>query len=327
MGKLIDGVWTKEADVPASKVGDGAYRREASSMRNWVTPDGAPGPSGEGGFEAAPGRYHLYVAVNCPWAHRTLIFRILKRLQDVVSLTTVLPRRTEEGWVFDNDSPAHRDPVMGARALHEIYTAAEPSYSGRVTVPVIWDKARRTIVNNESSEIIRMLNSAFTALTEEAADYYPQNLRTEIDALNDEIYANVNNGVYRCGFARTQAAYEAAFDDLFATLDRLDRRLADRRYLAGARPTEADWRLFPTLARFDVAYYGAFKCNLRRLADYENLWPYARELYQWPGIAETVDLDLYKRGYYSISALRNPSGIVPMGPRPDFDRPHGRDAF
>ena len=325
MGKLIDGVWTAEEDIPVSKAGDGAFHRAASQLRNWVTPDGAAGPTGEGGFKAEAGRYHLYVATNCPWAHRTMILRTLKRLEDVVTLTKVLPRRTEAGWVFDNDAGIHRDPVMGAHALHQIYTAPDTTYSGRVTVPVLWDKERGKIVNNESSEIIRMLNSAFAAFTDEATDYYPAQLRGEIDELNEEIYANVNNGVYRCGFARTQAAYDEAFETLFGTLDRLDRRLGTRRYLAGAQITEADWRLFPTLARFDVAYYGAFKCNLRRLSDYANLWPYARELYQLPGVAETVDFEIYKRGYYSISARNNPLGIVPKGPLVDFTQPHGRE--
>ncbi len=325
MGKLIGGVWTAEEDVPVSKAGGGAFQRAASQLRNWVTPDGAAGATGEGGFKAEPGRYHLYVAINCPWAHRTMILRMLKRLEDVVTLTIVLPRRTEAGWVFSDDAGLNGDPVMGARALHQIYTASDPEFSGRVTVPALWDKERGEIVNNESSEIIRMLNSAFAAYTGDGWDFYPAELRHEIDELNDDIYANVNNGVYRCGFARSQAAYDEAFDGLFGCLDRLDRRLGTRRYLAGAQITEADWRLFPTLVRFDVAYFGAFKCNLRRLCDYANLWPYARELYQLPGVAETVDFEIYKRGYYSISARNNPWGIVPKGPQVDFTRPHGRE--
>jgi putative glutathione S-transferase len=324
MGVLVDGAWAQEDAKALTPGADGRYRRVASQLRNWVSADGAPGPSGEGGFAAEAGRYHLYVAINCPWAHRAWIMRKLKGLEDVISLSIALPRRTDEGWVFDNRSERFADTVLGVDALHQVYHRAEPHYSGRVTVPVLWDKARGTVVNNESAEIIRMFNSAFAAFTDDQTDYYPKELRPEIDALNERIYATVNNGVYKAGFARTQEAYEDAFDALFETLDMLEDRLAARRYLTGDRLTEADWRLFPTLARFDVAYVSAFKCNKRRLVDYPNLWGYARELYQMPGIAETVEFEVYKRGYHSPSELRNPLGIVPKGPEVDWTAPHGR---
>lgn len=319
MGLLVNGVWhEQDTDFKAT---DGRYIRADSQFRHWVTADGSSG------FPAETGRYHLYIAISCPWAHRTWIFRTLKRLKDVVSMSIVAPRRTEQGWVFDDRTPQYQDTLLGKQALHEIYTLAQPTYSGRVTVPVLWDKKRQTIVNNESSEIIRMFNSAFNAFTDDQTDYYPAPLRPEIDALNDLIYRTVNNGVYRAGFATTQEAYEEAVDALFATLDQLEVRLASRRYLLGDRLTEADWRLFPTLVRFDVAYHGAFKCNVRRLVDYPNLWAYTRELYQIPGIAETVHPEIYKQGYYSPSPLRNPLGIVPKGPVIDFAAPHGRSAL
>jgi putative glutathione S-transferase len=316
MGLLVNGVWHEEGSD--ARTTNGHYVRPDSKFRSWVTADGSSG------FPAEAGRYHLYIAIGCPWAHRTWIFRKLKRLENVISMSIVAPRRTDQGWVFDDNSPRYRDTLLGKRFLHEIYTLAQPDCTGRVTVPVLWDKKRQTIVNNESSEIIRMFNSAFNAFTDNQTDYYPAPLRTEIDVLNDLIYRTVNNGVYRSGFATTQVAYEEAVDALFATLDQLETRLATRRYLLGDRLTEADWRLFPTLVRFDVAYVGAFKCNLRRLVDYPNLWAYTRELYQMPGIAETVDLEIYKQGYYSISPLRNPLGIVPKGPVIDFSVPHGR---
>ena len=323
MGTLIGGVWTDD-DAAQAAAKDGRYRRAESSFRNWVTADGLPGPAGDGGFAAEAGRYHLFVAINCPWAHRTMIVRTLKKLQNVVTLSTVSPRRTGQGWVFDGDR--HRDPILGKQALHDIYTASDAAYTGRVTVPVLWDKDRGVVVNNESSEIIRMLNSAFGDLGDTTVDLYPEASRATIDEWNTLTYEAVNNGVYRAGFARTQEAYEEAFDGLFATLDKLDSHLAGNRYIAGSQLSEADWRLFPTLVRFDVAYVGAFKCNRQRLADYENLWPYTRELYQMPGIAETVDTDVYKAGYYSISPERNPLGIVPKGPAVDFSQPHRRDA-
>jgi glutathionyl-hydroquinone reductase len=329
MGKLIDGVWLDDSQMEAAEATitdpSGAFVRPDSNIRHWVTPDGAPGPSGDGGFKAEKGRYHLYVALNCPWAHRALIFRILKKLEDVISVSCVRPRRTGQGWVFDPDDDYFQDQLLGKSALHEVYTEAQPDYTGRVTVPVLWDTQHHTMVSNESSEVIRMLNSAFNDFTENQTDYYPAAWRAEIDALNDRIYSTINNGVYRAGFARSQSAYEEAVIALFDTLDMLDERLADRRYLMGAQQTEADWRLFPTLARFDVAYVGAFKCNIRRIADYANLWPYTRDLYQTPGIAGTVRHDIYKQGYYSKSELRNPLGIVPVGPVIDFSEPHGRE--
>lgn len=330
MGVMIEGVWHAEEPTSGS-ADDGKYRRSVSTFRNWISPDGAPGgaPGGEGcagGFAAEAGRYHLYVALGCPWAHRTMIVRVLKGLEDMVSLDVVLPRRSAEGWIFAASPEANSDSLLGSRALHEIYAAADAAFSGRVTVPVLWDKKHRTIVNNESSEIIRMLNSAFDDVGAKGADLYPPELRGDIDQVNERVYQSVNNGVYRTGFARSQEAYEEAFDELFETLDMLEARLASRRYLCGDRPSEADWRLFPTLMRFDVAYFGAFKCNLRRIQDYPNLWGYVRELYQMPGIAATCDLDVYKQGYYSISELRNPLGIVPKGPAIDFSTPHGRQA-
>lgn len=320
MGLLVNGVW--HSDEPPPVRADGRYVRVESQFRHWITADGASG------FPAEPGRYHLYIAISCPWAHRTWIFRKLKRLEDLVSMSIVAPRRTVHGWVFDPNEPRYQDTLLGKRYLHEIYTLAQPDYTGRVTVPLLWDKQRGTIVNNESSEIIRMFHTAFNAITGDGTDYYPAPLRAEIDRLNDLIYHTVNNGVYRAGFAATQEAYEEAVDALFATLDQLEERLATRRYLLGNSLTEADWRLFPTLARFDVAYYGAFLCNLRRLVDYPHLWAYTRELYQMPGIAETVDLEIYKQAYYSLSAsLPHRSGIVPRGPVIDFSTPHGRAAL
>jgi len=323
MGVMIEGVW--HSDEPASgSADDGKYCRSVSSFRNWITPDGAPGPEGEGGFAAESGRYHLYTAVGCPWAHRTMIVRVLKGLENIVSLDTVLPKRSIEGWVFAAAPHKNCDSLFASHALHEIYSSADPKFSGRATVPVLWDKKRQIIVNNESSEIIRMLNSAFDDVGARGPDLYPADLRSEIDALNERVYRSVNNGVYRTGFARSQQAYEEAFDDLFEALDMLEGRLSSHRYLCGDHPCEADWRLFPTLMRFDVAYFGAFKCNLRRLRDYPNLWGYARELYQMPGIAQTCDLEAYKQGYYSVSELRSPLSIVPKGPGIDFTSPHGR---
>jgi putative glutathione S-transferase len=303
----------------------GRFVRSESRFRNWITADGAPGPSGDGGFPAAADRYHLYVALNCPWAHRTLIFRKIKRLETLIGVSVVLPWRGPQGWAFGEYPGSTPDEVNGFRTLREAYLAADPGYDGRVTVPVLWDKRERTIVSNESSEIIRMFNSAFAAFTDDGVDYYPERLRPQIDAINALVYANVNNGVYRAGFARSQEAYEEAFDDLFGTLDELEARLGRQSYLAGGRVTEADWRLFPTLVRFDAAYYGAFKCNRNRLVDFPNLWSYTRALYQWPGVAETVNLDHIKQGYWHIESV-NPSGIVPLGPRLDFTAPHDRGA-
>jgi putative glutathione S-transferase len=317
MGLLVDGVWNDRDETAR----DGRFVRRPALFRNWVTPDGGPGPSGEGGYPAERRRYHLYVSRACPWAHRTLIFRKLKRLEDVISVATVEPVLGAQGWTFGDGDTA--DTANGKTRLADIYLLADRNYSGRVTVPVLWDRKRRTIVNNESAEIIRMLNSAFNAFTDVATDYYPPALRGAIDEINAYVYANVNNGVYRAGFATTQEAYEEAFLELFAALDELERRLASRRYLCGAL-TEADWRLFTTLVRFDAVYYSHFKCNLRRIADYPNLANYLRDLYQMPGIAETVDLDHIKRHYYGSHKHINPSGIVPLGPALDFSAPHDR---
>ena len=322
MGLLIDGVWHDRGTDTEST--GGRFLRRDARFRNWVTPDGAPGPSGEGGFKAESGRYHLYVSYACPWAHRTLIFRKLKRLEDAIPVSVVHWHMGAEGWEFRDGPGCTPDTANGARALREVYLKAKPDYSGRVTVPVLWDTQRATIVSNESSEIIRMFNAAFNALGDAALDFYPEDLRAEIDAINARVYASVNNGVYRCGFATSQDAYEEAFDALFETLDDLEDRLARQRYLLGERLTEADWRLFTTLLRFDPVYVGHFKCNQRRLADYPNLWGYTRELYQVPGVAETVNLDHIKRHYYGSHESINPSGIVPKGPEIDFTEPHGR---
>jgi putative glutathione S-transferase len=302
----------------------GEFIRRESVFRHWVTPDGRPGPSGEGGFAAEPGRYHLYVSYACPWAHRTLIFRVLKGLEGIVSVSVVHPLMLSKGWEFGRYPGATADEVNGSQRLREIYEIAEPDYSGIVTVPVLWDKQRRTIVNNESSEIIRMFNSAFDAWARRAVDLYPEPLRAEIDAVNARVYETVNNGVYRAGFATTQRAYEAAFDALFDTLDYLEQRLSAQPYLAGDRMTEADWRLFTTLVRFDAVYYSHFKCNRRRLIDYANLWDYTRELFQHPGVAATVNMDHIKYHYYASHRSINPTGIVPKGPELDFALPHSR---
>lgn len=321
MGMLVDGVWTQEDEAKNKTDKSGAFKRVESGFRNWITTDGAPGPSGEGGFVSANGRYHLYVAMNCPWAHRTLLMRTIKGLEDTISLDKTVPGRTDQGWYFNDE---YVDTTLGTSALHEVYTAADPNCTGRVTVPVLWDKERETIVSNESAEIIRMMNEAFDAFSNDDRNMYPEDLRGQIDDWNDLIYNTVNNGVYRAGFSSSQAAYEEAVHAVFATLDKLEAHLAENRYLCGDRFTEADVRLFPTMIRFDVAYFGAFKCNLRRLIDYPNLWAYTREIYQMPGIADTVDLEIYKRGYYSKSPQRNPTGIVPLGPDIDPSVPHGR---
>ncbi len=322
MGLFIDGVWHDQwYDTGKSR---GRFEREATRFRHFVTPDGAPGPSGEGGFAAERGRYHLYVSLACPWAHRTLIFRALKKLDDAISVSVVSPLMGAQGWTFAQDEGSSGDAVNGARTLGDIYLRANPKYSGRVTVPVLWDKKRATIVNNESAEIVRMLNSAFDAFTPVRHDYYPPALRAQIDALNDDVYPNINNGVYRAGFATTQEAYEEAYRTLFAALARMEEHLSRSRYLAGAALTEADWRLFTTLVRFDAVYYGHFKCNERRIADYPNLSNYVRELFQVPGVAATVDLDHIKRHYYWSHAQINPTRIVPLGPALDFTAPHDR---
>jgi len=322
MGLLIDGKWTQDEAGKAD--GTGRFQRQASKLRNWITPDGAPGPSGEGGFRAEPGRYHLYVSLACPWAHRTLIFRKLKGLEEMISISVVNWLMAEDGWSFAPGPGVVDDPIFGARAMHEIYAAAHSDYTGRATVPVLFDRKTMGIVNNESSEIIRMFNSAFDEVGAQAGDYYPADLRAEIDALNERIYGTVNNGVYRSGFAATQEAYEEAVWPLFDTLDWLDARLADRRYLCGARTTEADWRLYTTLLRFDPVYHGHFKCNLRRIVDYPNLSAYLRDLHQVPGVAQTADFDHIKGHYYQSHRHLNPSGVTPIGPLMNLDAPHGR---
>jgi glutathionyl-hydroquinone reductase len=322
MGLLVNGAW--QEDISRTK--EGRFIRPASVFRNFVTRDGSPGPSGEGNFAAEPGRYHLYVSLACPWAHRTLILRALKKLEPVISVSITEPLYGKTGWEFGTARGATKDTENGKATLAEIYLLADPHYTGRVSVPVLWDKKQRTIVNNESSEIIRMLNSAFDALTDVRADYYPVALRHEIDAVNELIYPNINNGVYRAGFATTQDAYEEAAYGIFETLDQLEKRLSQQRYLVG-QITEADWRLFTTLVRFDTVYYSHFKCNLRRIADYANLWNYTRDLYQMPGIAETVSIDHIKRHYYGSQRQVNPTGIVPIGPTIDFTAPHDRKRF
>ncbi|HEX7075784.1 MAG TPA: glutathione S-transferase family protein [Hyphomicrobiaceae bacterium] len=323
MGLLVDGVWHDQ--WYDTKSTGGRFVRQDSAFRNWITPDGSPGPSGVGGYKAEAGRYHLYVSLACPWAHRTLIFRKLKGLEAMIGVSVVHWLMLENGWTFADGPGVVPDPIFGARYLYEIYARAEPHYTGRVTVPMLWDKKTGTIVNNESSEIIRMFNSAFDGCGAAPGDYYPEDLRPEINALNDRIYDTVNNGVYKAGFATTQEAYDSAFAELFATLDVLDERLATRRYLLGNRLTEADWRLFTTLVRFDPVYFGHFKCNLRRIKDYPNLSGYLRDLYQKPGIAETVNMAHIKGHYYQSHRTINPTGIVPRGPELDLNRPSGRD--
>ncbi|MCL4186924.1 MAG: glutathione S-transferase family protein [Rhodobacteraceae bacterium] len=311
---LVNGKWTSDWHPMQASDAKGGFARQTSSFCHWLTPDGAPGPTGSGGFRAEAGRYHLYVALICPWASRTLIGRRLKCLERVIQVSVVEPALTDQGWRFGDHAGADPDEVNGATYLHEIYTRADPAYSGRATVPVLWDRQRRTIVNNESADILRMMNSGFGDLAALPVDLYPSQLRPGIDALNAEIYPLLNNGVYPAGFAATQAAYEEAFHGVFAMLDDLERRLSDgRAYLLGDRFTEADIRLFLTLVRFDVAYRGLFKCNLRRLADYAALSAYQARILAIPGVRETVSIDHIKRGYYSIRAL-NPTGIVPVGP-------------
>jgi putative glutathione S-transferase len=323
MGLLVNGAW--QEDISRTK--EGRFMRPSSVFRNFVTADGSAGPTGEGGFPAEAGRYHLYISLACPWAHRTLIFRALKKLENVVSFTNTQPLYGKTGWEFGTAGGGMTDSVNGKATLAEIYLLADPHYTGRVSVPVLWDKKRRTVVNNESSEIIRMLNSAFNAFTNAHTDYYPAALRGEIDRVNDLVYPNINNGVYRAGFATSQDAYEEAARGIFSAFDQLEGRLSRHRYLAGAQITEADWRLFTTLVRFDSVYYSHFKCNLRRVADYPNLWNYTRDLYQVPGVAETVSIDQIKRHYYGSQRQVNPSGIVPIGPIIDFAAPHDRGRF
>ena len=323
MGLLIDGVWHDQ--WYDTKKHGGRFKRSESAFRNWITADGSPGPSGEGGFPAEAGRYHLYVSLACPWAHRALIMRRLKGLEAMIDVSVVNWFMGSQGWTFEPADGVIPDPVHNARYMHELYTHVKPDYTGRVTVPVLFDKQRDTIVSNESAEIIRMLNSAFDGIGAKAGDYYPVDLRADIDAVNAPIYDTVNNGVYKAGFATTQKAYEEAVYPLFETLDWLEEHLADRRYLMGDRLTEADIRLFTTLVRFDPVYVGHFKCNIRRIADYPNLWAYTRDLYQTPGVAETCDFTHIKNHYYGSHETVNPTGVVPVGPVLDFDAPHGRE--
>jgi putative glutathione S-transferase len=323
MGLLVDGVWhDRWYDTEST---GGRFVRQASQFRNWVTADGSPGPTGKGGFKAEAGRYHLYISYACPWAHRTAIFRTIKGLEDIISLSVVNWFMGEQGWSFEPAEGVIPDSINKAEFLHQVYTKADPTYSGRVTVPILWDKQTATIVNNESAEIIRMFNSAFYGIGAVEGDYYPEALRDEINALNDRIYNTVNNGVYKAGFATTQEAYEEAVTNLFDTLDWLEERLAKQRYLMGKHLTEADWRLFTTLLRFDPVYVGHFKCNIRRIVDYPNLWGYLRELYQIPKVAETVNFKHIKRHYYQSHKTINPTGIVALGPKLNLSEPHGRE--
>jgi glutathionyl-hydroquinone reductase len=322
MGILVDGQW-REEELPGETDQAGAFQRSDSRFREWITADGSSG------FKAERGRYHLYVAYNCPWAHRTLIFRALKKLEDAITVSYALPGIREQGWLFENNPQFPEctpDTINGFRHLHQAYTASDSHYTGKVTVPTLWDKKTKQVVNNESSEIIRMLNSEFRGMTGGDTDFYPSPLRTEIDRLNQLVYTNVNNGVYRCGFARSQGAYESAYDALFETLDELESRLANQRYLVGRQITEADWRLFPTLVRFDLAYFSLFKCNKKRIADYPNLSNYMRDLYSVPGVAATVKPRQYVAGYWSIQRL-NPTGIIPKGTPVNYSAPNDRGRF
>jgi putative glutathione S-transferase len=322
MGMLVDGQWRDED--PATEVGKaGNFQRVDSVFRDRITADGSSG------FPAEAGRYHLYVAYTCPWAHRTQIYLALKKLTGIISVAIAVPGLREQGWTFEDNAAfpdCTPDRVNGFNYLHEAYAASNPHYTGKVTVPTLWDKKTKRIVNNESSEIIRMLNAEFGALGADPTDFYPKHLRAEIDSVNAQVYANINNGVYRCGFARSQAAYDEAYDALFATLDEIEARLGRQRYLVGNQITEADWRLFPTLVRFDVAYFSLFKCNRNRIADFPNLLNYVRELYAVPGVAETVKPRYYVMGYYSITRV-NPTGIIPKGTPVDFKKPHDRTRF
>ena len=325
MGLLVDGQWH---DVwYDTKASQGRFVRSESQFRNWVTPDGSPGQSGRGGFRAEPGRYHLYVAFACPWANRTLIMRNLKGLERLIGVSAVNSYMGEHGWTFAPGPETIPDTINEVERLYELYTIADPKYSGRATIPILWDKHERTIVSNESADIIRMLNSAFDRVGANGNDYYPAELRGAIDEWNAFIYPNLNNGVYRAGFATTQEAYEEAATGVFAALDRLDAHLATHRYLAGPRFTEADIRLFTTLIRFDPVYHGHFKCNVRRIVDYANLWGFVRDVYQLPGVAETVHIDFIKSHYYRSHPTVNPSRIVPLGPKLDYTSAHGREGL
>lgn len=322
MGLLVKGHW--QNSWYDTKKSGGEFKREAAQLRNWITEDGSPGPSGEGGFAAETGRYHLYVSLACPWAHRTLIFRKLKQLEHHISVSVVSPDMLDQGWTFNQHEGSSGDANYNAQYLHEIYTRHKADYTGRVTVPILWDKKTQRVVNNESAEIIRMFNSAFNSLTGDAQDFYPEPLRSSIDEINESVYNTVNNGVYRCGFATSQKAYEKAYADLFATLDSIENTLSSQRFLCGTQITEADWRLFTTLIRFDAVYHGHFKCNRQRIEDFPGISNYLRELFQWPGIADTVDFHHIKRHYYYSHTMINPTQIVPVGPAIDYYREHDR---
>ena len=323
MGLLIDGVWTDQ--WYDTKSTDGAFKRKDAVFRNWVTTDGSAGISGEAGFKAESGRYHLYVSYACPWAHRTLIFRALKELGEHISVSAVHPDMLSDGWTFETDAHgATGDDLFGLPFARDVYTRADPKFTGRVTVPILWDKVQNTIVSNESSEIIRMFNTAFNGITGNSDDYWPKAMRDAIAPVNDRIYDTFNNGVYKSGFATTQAAYDAAVHPLFETMEWLEARLSENRYLMGDQITEADWRLFTTLVRFDPVYHLHFKCNRKRVIDYPNLWAYTRELYQWPGVADTVNMDHIVRHYHYSHETINPHRIIPINPQIDFMEPHGR---
>ncbi|NYT57730.1 glutathione S-transferase family protein [Alcaligenaceae bacterium] len=322
MGLLVNGKWHDQWYDTSSTGGN--FVRSDAQFRNWITPDGSAGPTGTAGFRAEPGRYHLYVSLACPWASRALILRALKGLEQMISLSVVHPYMGEHGWTFDPAPGVVADPVGNANYMYEVYLRAQPDYSGRVTVPVLWDLHRNTIVNNESSEIIRMLNSAFDGVCAREGDYTPAELLPEIDTINAIVYDAVNNGVYKAGFATDQQVYEQEVGKLFGCLDELEAQLGQQRYLLGDRITEADWRLFTTLIRFDSVYHGHFKCNLKRLVDYPNLWSYTRELYQWPGVAATVNFDHIKQHYYGSHHSINPNGIIPLGPVLDLQKPSSR---
>ncbi len=323
MGLLVDGKWTDQwYDTKSS---GGAFKRQDAKFRNWITADGSAGPSGESGFQAEAGRYHMYVSYACPWAHRALIFRSLKGLEDLITVDAVHPDMLSDGWTFERDSDgANGDSLFGMPFARDIYLKAQPGMTGRVTVPILWDKQRETIVSNESSEIIRMFNSAFDGLTGNTFDLWPETMRDEIELVNARIYDTLNNGVYKCGFATTQAAYDAAVHPLFETLDWLEERLTAHRYLMGDQLTEADWRLFTTLVRFDPVYHLHFKCNKKRIIDYPALWAYARELYQWPGVAKTVNMSHIVRHYHFSHESINPHRVIPVNPDLDWSDPHGR---
>ncbi|WP_204115003.1 glutathione S-transferase family protein [Shimia biformata] len=324
MGQLVDGKWEIRPLLDKSK--SGAFKRKPSQFRNWITEDGSAGPSGQEGFKAESGRYHLYVSLACPWAHRTLIFRQLKGLEDHIGVSVVHPDMLDHGWTFDTDDKgATGDDLFGYGFAHELYSRADPHYTGRVTVPILWDKTRNTIVSNESSEIIRMFNSAFDGITGNKIDFFPHPLRDDIEAVNERIYNTLNNGVYKAGFARSQSAYDAAIYPLFDTLDWLENRLESQRYLMGDTLTEADWRLFTTLVRFDAVYHIHFKCSRNRIVDFPNIWGFTRELFQMPGVAETVNFDHIIRHYYYSHESINPNRTIPLVRLAGFDAPHRRD--